>query len=154
MTRETLPGSRSDQENLARSRRRLTNPVRNSLRRLNAIASRPSFHARSGAALLVPSILLTIVVESVTCFLRFGCRLQSTMHTASTIGSLTCGIRIHHGYIGGVMMLAACLLWDRFPLATKWLLIAALALLLSDAIHHFLVLWPVTGSPQFDLVYP
>ena len=33
-------------------------------------------------------------------------------------------------------------------------LLLGAALFLSDMVHHFLVLWPVTGSPQFDLVYP
>ncbi len=109
---------------------------------------------RSVAGVFTPSILLTIVIEAVTCLLRFGCRLESTKHTASTIGMLTCGIRIHHGYIGGGAMLLACWLWERFPVASKWLLVVGLALFVSDAVHHFLVLWPVTGSPQFDLVYP
>jgi len=27
-------------------------------------------------------------------------------------------------------------------------------LFLSDIVHHFLVLWPITGNPEFDLFYP
>ena len=34
------------------------------------------------------------------------------------------------------------------------LIVIGIALALSDAVHHFLVLWPIVGSPQFDLVYP
>jgi hypothetical protein len=29
-----------------------------------------------------------------------------------------------------------------------------LGLFFSDVIHHFLVLWPIEGNPQFDLWYP
>lgn len=32
--------------------------------------------------------------------------------------------------------------------------VVGVGLLSSDLIHHFLVLWPMTGSPDFDLVYP
>jgi hypothetical protein len=34
------------------------------------------------------------------------------------------------------------------------LAVVAIGLVISDIIHHFLVLWPVTGSPEFDLRYP
>ena len=96
----------------------------------------------------------TLLFEIITCVMRFGLRLESTKHTASTIGILTCGIRIHHSYIGGAMILVACWLWHRFPKATWWMLAVGLGLFFSDMIHHFLVLWPTVGSPQFDLTYP
>ena len=28
------------------------------------------------------------------------------------------------------------------------------ALILSDLVHHYAILWPIVGSPQFDLTYP
>jgi hypothetical protein len=95
----------------------------------------------------------TVIFELITCWTRFGFRLESTRDTASTIGRLTCGLRIHHSYIGGVIMLLACWLWDRHP-KTSWMLAIGLGLFFSDLIHHFLVLWPVVGSPQFDVFYP
>lgn len=96
----------------------------------------------------------TVLFEVITCVLRFGCRLESTRDTASTIGRLTCGVRIHHSYIGALLILLACWLWDRFPRVTWWALTIGLGLFLSDLIHHFLVLWLVDGDPQFHLVYP
>jgi hypothetical protein len=27
-------------------------------------------------------------------------------------------------------------------------------LIFSDLAHHFIVLWPITGSPEFDIIYP
>jgi len=104
--------------------------------------------------LVLWSLLLTIVFEALTCVLRFGLELQSTRATASTIGWLTGGIRIHHSYIGLAMIVCSCWLWNRRPQSAFWLLAIGLGLLFSDLIHHFVVLWVIVGDPQFDLVYP
>ena len=91
-------------------------------------------------------------IEAVTLALRFGAGLQSTRDTAALAG-LTGGWRFHHGYLGLLLLLLAL-----FPAAgSPWRRRAGIvggALLLSDLVHHFLVLWPLTGSPQFDLRYP
>ena len=100
------------------------------------------------------SALSTVLIEAVTVFLRFGLRLESTKHTASTVGRLTGGIRIHHGYIGVAALLVAVAVLGRFPGVGRWLMVIGLSLVLSDLAHHFLVLWPIVGDPQFDLVYP
>ena len=72
----------------------------------------------------------------------------------TTIGSLTFGLRIHHGYIGLLMLLGA-LLWIKSSSSRyHWIMVFGLSLIFSDLIHHFLVLWPITGSPEFHLVYP
>ena len=99
-------------------------------------------------------VIWTAVIEALTCISRFGFGLQSTRDSASTIGRLTFGVRIHHGYIGIALILLAIVM-ERFgPRLTRWMFVAGMALFLSDMIHHFLVLWPNTGHPQFDLVYP
>ncbi len=73
---------------------------------------------------------------------------------ASTIGTLTFGYRIHHGYIG-LLLIPLGIALDEGRYRVGWLcFVIGVALFLSDAIHHFLVLWPLTGSPQFDFVYP
>lgn len=97
---------------------------------------------------------LTAIIELICVILRFGLRLESTRDTASTIGWLTFGIRIHHGYCGLVLIVVASLLLARYPRLARWGLVIGWALVLSDLIHHFLVLWPLTGSPHFDLTYP
>jgi len=99
-------------------------------------------------------VFLTFLFESITAVLRFGLGLESSVCTASTIGVVTFGIRIHHGYIG--LLLLAFFVFHRRrkrPVAEK-LAILGWALLLSDLIHHFLVLWLLTGDPQFHLFYP
>ena len=113
-----------------------------------------AYMTRSNSQLWFWTAVLTAAIEFFTCLLRFGLRLQSTRDTASTIGQLTCGLRIHHSYVGAAIVLMSCWLWNRQPRVTWWLLIIGLSLVFSDLIHHFLVLWPIEGSPQFDLVYP
>ncbi|MDP7035454.1 MAG: hypothetical protein QF752_13275 [Planctomycetota bacterium] len=100
-----------------------------------------------------PSLLATALLEGVTLLFRFGFDLQSTRDTANTIGSWTGGVRIHHGYIG-VAVFCVAALTQRYPRIYDWLWILAFSLIASDLIHHFLVLWPLTGSPHFDLTYP
>ena len=58
-----------------------------------------------------PILFWTIVVEVFTCVMRFGARLESTKDTASTIGRLTFGLRIHHSYVGAAIALIALLLF-------------------------------------------
>ena len=99
--------------------------------------------------ILAYSVFLAIGIEAVTVCFRFGMGWQATRDT-SWLSQFTLGLRIHHGYIGLVLLLAAV----RFT--TPWrqvLLILGLGLAMSDLAHHFLVLWPITGSPQFDLWY-
>ncbi|HNW44296.1 MAG TPA: hypothetical protein PKI19_07305 [Elusimicrobiales bacterium] len=96
--------------------------------------------------------LLTVVMEVATCIGRFGFNLQST-RDLSFLSKLTFGIRIHHGYIGLLFVIVA-LSAGFSATARQWLLRLGLAMVLSDLIHHFIVLWIATGSPQFDITYP
>lgn len=103
---------------------------------------------------LLYSAALTVLIEAVTVLFRFGLHLESTRDTASIVGRLTGGIRIHHGYIGLLAVVIAAAVLRRRPVLGRWLLVVGVALVASDLVHHFLVLWPVVSSPQFDLVYP
>ena len=98
-------------------------------------------------------VALTVVLELLTVTLRFGLDLESARDTAATIGVLTLGLRVHHGLCGLLVLLVAWGASREFPKLAHVGLVIGWALFLSDAIHHFLVLWPVTGSPQFDLFY-
>lgn len=93
----------------------------------------------------------TFIIEAVTVFFRFGLGKESTRDTAF-LKHLTFGYRIHHGYIG--LLAIALLPFLKIPAKAKnFILIIGWAMVLSDLIHHFLVLWPVTGSHQFDIKY-
>lgn len=52
------------------------------------------------------------------------------------------------------MIPIAMRLWCRSPAMARYILVIALALFASDMIHHFLILWPITGSPHFHFAYP
>ena len=100
--------------------------------------------------MLVSSLVLAVVIELITAALRFGLGLESTQDTRF-LAQWTLGWRIHHGYIGVIGLLLSWLV----P-AGRWrtvLLIISIALVVSDFIHHFLVLWLLTGSPEFHLRY-
>ncbi len=103
--------------------------------------------------LLRDMILWGAVVEIPTALARFGLGLESTRDTAGTVGKLTLGLRIHHGYVGILLLLAGWWL-SSSSRYREGLLILGGALTLSDAFHHFVLLWLVTGSPQFDFFYP
>ena len=99
------------------------------------------------------TLIWTVIFEAVTCLLRFGLRLESTRDTVSTIGVLTFGLRIHHSYIGVALIPIAMLIERRWPQTARHVLMIGMALVLSDLIHHFIVLWYFVGHPQFDLFY-
>lgn len=103
------------------------------------------------------TIVLTLVFELVTILFRFGFKIQATRDTARYVARWTRGLRVHHGYWGVPMAATGLALLFLLPAAAQpagWTLILGLALIKSDLIHHFLVLWPITGHHEFHLVYP
>ena len=100
---------------------------------------------------LLWGLVLAVVIEIVTVITRFGMGMQATRDT-EWLARYTFGLRIHHGYYGVVLLLVCMLLRKGFWKNT--LLIVGIGCLISDLIHHFIVLWAVTGDPEFHLVYP
>ena len=96
--------------------------------------------------------LAAFAVEFATIVLRFGSGWRSPEVTRCC-ARWTAGWRVHHGYVGVALLVVAWLAPLPAALAAfTW--IAGIALALSDAIHHFAVLWPVTGSHEFYVRYP
>ena len=108
----------------------------------------------SARQVILYSAVLAVLIEAATILCRFGLHLESTRETASTVGRLTGGIRIHHGYLGLLAVLLGAAVLRRRPATARWLLVVGIGLVASDLVHHFLVLWPIVGSPEFHLVYP
>tara|TARA_R100001126_G_scaffold65809_1_gene37674 strand:- start:212 stop:583 length:372 start_codon:yes stop_codon:yes gene_type:complete len=105
----------------------------------------------SPITLIAFGIVGAILLELLTIYLRFGRRMTAPEKTA-WLGRMTRGYRVHHGYHGFTLIPAGMLI---FPgAAGEWLAIAGIALLLSDAIHHFIVLKWVTGHHEFWVKYP
>lgn len=97
-------------------------------------------------------LALAAAIEAVTIFCRFGLGLKATRDTG-WIAPYTFGWRIHHGYCG-VLLLALALFLGAAPGLRSAAIIVGIGLAVSDFVHHFLVLWPLTGSPELDLRYP
>ncbi len=101
----------------------------------------------AGAALAV-----TLAFEAITVLLRFGFNLQANSDLAF-LSSWTGGLRIHHLKFGVLL----CIIAYTSGVAPQWynaLMIVGTGLIVSDVSHHFLVLWPLTGSHEFNLTYP
>jgi hypothetical protein len=79
---------------------------------------------------LLATLALTLTIELVTCFCRFGLRLSSRRVQRHW------PLRIHHAYLGIPFVLLGT--WP----ALGW------ALILSDALHHFAVLPLTAGSTE------
>jgi len=97
-------------------------------------------------------LILGVVCEVLTLTARFGMGFESTRDT-QWIGDYSFGLRIHHGYVGVLLIIAAALLLRGRPRLKATFLTLGIGLFFSDLVHHFLILWPLTGSPQFDFVY-
>ncbi len=130
------PGSRDDAPARRRSR---ASHVR---RLLDAVRRRP----------LASGLALAGLVEAITCFNRFALGLRAKDHM-DLLTLPTLGLRIHHGYVG----LALLVLWTACGAPRRasdcwwrsWLLAGGIALALSDAVHHFIVLRLAVGSTEF-----
>lgn len=92
-------------------------------------------------------VALTLLAEFVTVFFRFVMGLKSSEATASTVGKLTGGIRVHHGYVGLFFLLL-----NFFGLKLKKTMELGLILFMSDVMHHAL-LYFFTGNAEFDIFY-
>jgi hypothetical protein len=96
-------------------------------------------------------LVLGAIFEAITLLLRFGAG-HTARETFSFLAPYTFGWRAHHSYMGVLVVIVAFFIVSR-PWR-RWLFVLGLALILSDLAHHFLILWPLTGSPEFDLRYP
>ena len=105
----------------------------------------------SPRAVVLATAALTAAIEIFTCLLRFGLDLTAQEDSA-WLAPVTFGYRDHHGYWGILLVVIAAFAWRRRAVRNALLVVGG-ALFLSDVIHHFLVLWPVTGSPEFYLTY-
>lgn len=101
--------------------------------------------------MIIRCLVLAAMIEGVTIVFRFGFGWEAAKIVPLLVGPLTGGLRIHHAYVGLAATALAAALWRCRPSAARWLLVIGMALALSDAVHHFLVLWPLVGSPEFHI---
>jgi hypothetical protein len=101
---------------------------------------------------VVFGLLLALLIEAVTALLRFGLGMRAADYE-HLLTRPTFGIRMHHGYLG-LAFLAAGVLMSVVPrfrinLWRSGLLILGIGLLISDALHHLVVLKLATGGTEF-----
>lgn len=102
---------------------------------------------------VMTGFLLALLIECLTAMGRFCYGIRTLHHTPERVRRLTGGLRLHHGYLG-IGGMAAALLPGAPSQVAACLAIGGIGLLLSDLSHHFVVLWAVTGRPQFHFFYP
>lgn len=83
------------------------------------------------------SLIVAALIELVTVVFRFGLHREAN-RDARWLSRVTHGYRVHHGYVGVLFILLG--------LGT--------GLLLSDLLHHFVVLWLLTRKHELSLRYP
>ena len=111
---------------------------------------REQLEAFSSFGIIAYGFFWALIVEALTVFFRFGLEMQSQQETAF-LKQVTFGLRIHHGYIGLVLLVIAMVCQK--PWMCRLMIVAGIALTVSDLVHHFLVLWPITGHHDFFLTY-
>ncbi|MFH1422811.1 MAG: hypothetical protein ABIH42_08895 [Planctomycetota bacterium] len=95
-------------------------------------------------------LILSAVIEGITIFVRFGLGVEATRDTR-WLSPYTFGIRDHHLYYGILLLLISVFVSDKFWKNSFFII--GISCFVSDLVHHFVVLWLITGSPQFDLTY-
>jgi hypothetical protein len=102
-------------------------------------------------SLVYDIFILTVIFEVITLIGRFGFGVRAN-ESPSIVQKLTIGYRVHHSYLG--ILLFPVGYFSQSVTDSSYLLMAmACALVLSDTIHHFLVLWPYTGDHEFTARY-
>ncbi|MFC1745459.1 hypothetical protein ACFL35_15805 [Candidatus Riflebacteria bacterium] len=98
------------------------------------------------------SFIFTMLFELITLICRFVLGWKAGSKTAF-FARFTLGLRIHHGYVG-ILLIVSSFFLNPDNRWKKLFLILGNSLFFSDFIHHFLILWPLYGSPEFDIFYP
>ena len=101
---------------------------------------------------ILSGLIAALLFELATIILRFGFRMTSPTHTRP-LARITRGFRVHHGY-PGVGLLAAAPLMPTPTIIGSLVVIVGIMLLLSDLIHHAIVLPLWAGHHEFDIRYP
>lgn len=94
----------------------------------------------------------TVLFEAVTCAFRFGCGMTAR-EDLGWMRRWTKGVRVHHGY-PGIALVGVSFTGTLGGPVESAAIIVGWGLLLSDAVHHFVVLPLTVGRTEFDLRFP
>ncbi|MFH0951969.1 MAG: hypothetical protein V1838_02135 [Patescibacteria group bacterium] len=100
--------------------------------------------------MILLGLLLAVFFEMVTSLFRFAFyHLVIRFHR--TVAILTGGYHVHHAFIGIIFLIIGLIIAD--PGVKNIAIFIGVGLLVSDLLHHFVVLWIVTGQHEFQLRY-
>ena len=94
--------------------------------------------------------MLAFAFETITSLGRFVFKLQA-QRDFRWLGKFSFGYRIHHGYWGVILILTAMTLFS--GIWRDYLMVVGWALFVSDFVHHFFILKPITGHHEFYIKY-
>lgn len=94
-------------------------------------------------------IISTIIIEIITLFGRFVFKKSSKENYFKILKKLNARyfIHFHHGFFGVIILLVS------YFYGFVFLFNLGIGFILSDLVHHFVILWSITGSPEFHLIY-
>lgn len=105
----------------------------------DTVRDQPTTRVRSA---IVWTLAVTLIVEAITVYLRFRAGIDAVAFNAKSPPLL---LKIHHMFWSVPLLLILPLIW-RFPRTSAAILGIACGLIVSDLIHHFLVLPLTVGN--------
>ncbi|MEK6846875.1 MAG: hypothetical protein AABY16_01775 [Nanoarchaeota archaeon] len=94
-------------------------------------------------------IITAVIVEIITIVGRFKFNISTKNFWVSVMRHFNKKhwVHVHHIFLGLIISALALILESNLALNL------GIGIALSDAVHHFLVLWPLVGSPEFHIMY-
>ncbi|MAE49638.1 hypothetical protein CMI48_02305 [Candidatus Pacearchaeota archaeon] len=94
-------------------------------------------------------LIIAFFIEAITIFGRFFFKLSSKRIYIKLIKRFEFKffIHFHHLFFGLILSLVS------FHYGFVFLFNLGFAMVLSDLVHHFVVLWIIIGNPEFHLIY-
>ena len=94
-------------------------------------------------------IITALIIEIVTIVGRFGLKISTKNVWIAVMKHYNRRhwVHMHHVFLGLIIAAIAILTDNNLALNL------GLGVILSDAIHHLVILWPLVGSPEFHIIY-
>ena len=94
-------------------------------------------------------IITAVVIEVITIIGRFGFNISTKSLWVKVMKHYNRRhwVHVHHVFIGLLVVAIALIVKNNLVLNL------GLGVIMSDAIHHFIILWPLIGSPEFHIIY-
>ncbi len=94
-------------------------------------------------------IITAVIIEIITIIGRFKFNISTKELWTSLMKHYNRRhwVHMHHVFLGLIIVAISLIVKNNLALNL------GIGIILSDAIHHFVVLWPLIGSPEFHVIY-